>query len=588
MMDGKNVLNWLNVVKSWFNSQSTGYKWGIAGLASLLAGVGYNLVTRFYRRYVCHYPPGLIGVPYFGSFLSMLMYSPEYFNNTLLPSYGPLSMHKFGSVKILTIHDYNLVKAIFCSDHCFGRPPQISAMFPKNSYDRNNNKMETNFAFCNLEWKSRHALMRNGITAIARKDFLEPQLLHLLNKNIYPTIESSKLDDHDNNNNNNKFIWYSENIKNDLVNIGFNIVFGALFGKEKCLSLTSEEYKKLVDTMNKSLELIGPVVLAEYFYVPSFMLNDMRNKVYKGYEIELNIVGKYIDIAKKNYKNGVINNLFDQLYSIYKSKVNKDINNEKGIDYSNVTQEMFESDLFELFLAAMETTSGVLLSCLMYGARYPKLQDEIFEEISQFSVKDDHDDNKIRFDSSKFTKCVKFRAFINEVLRIGVNLPKGLPRQSDSKINIKYDINKQTGKCENIVVGDDNDNDINNSKREYSYTIDKSFVIEANFAYILTNSNHDEKEFDIYRWINKNKKEKEKDGELKFVSNNQLTVFSIGKRKCIGEVIARKSLAVIIANLFLNYKIESKMKDYQFEFEYTYDFIGRKIKPVTHLILTKR
>ena len=112
----------------WVNKQRTISKIGIYSvICSFGVLIGHNVISRLYRRYGKKYPiaPGLIGMPYFGSFFALMLYDQKELNHELLPSYGALTLYKMGQQDIMLINDLNIFKFIMKSDYCVNRTPQM-------------------------------------------------------------------------------------------------------------------------------------------------------------------------------------------------------------------------------------------------------------------------------------------------------------------------------------------------------------------------------------------------------------------------------------------------------------------------------
>ena len=77
--------------------------------------------------------------------------------------------------------------------------------------------------------------------------------------------------------------------------------------------------------------------------------------------------------------------------------------------------------------------------------------------------------------------------------------------------------------------------------------------IEPNLSYIMTQDksiwgNHGSK-FDINHWMSI-----DNNNNYKFTNNFASMPFSIGKRNCVGQLLAMKRERIVLANLILRYK----------------------------------
>ncbi|CAD8205743.1 unnamed protein product [Paramecium pentaurelia] len=80
--------------------------------------------------------------------------------------------------------------------------------------------------------------------------------------------------------------------------------------------------------------------------------------------------------------------------------------NKINIDLENVLQQFLT-----LFFAGTDTTATMTITCLVYLAKYPDIQNELLQEIQDLIQDQDVQDNHL-------TKFVKMNAFINEVFRL--------------------------------------------------------------------------------------------------------------------------------------------------------------------------
>ena len=95
--------------------------------------------------------------------------------------------------------------------------------------------------------------MATAMHRIATNNVMDQQMQYLLNKILYDAIEENKDE------------WYP---RLDLRNATFNVVFGALFGKEKQLKRSNPAFIQLSDSTRTWTQEMGVAILANLFYVP--------------------------------------------------------------------------------------------------------------------------------------------------------------------------------------------------------------------------------------------------------------------------------------------------------------------------------
>ena len=399
-----------------------------------------------------------------------------------------------------------------------------------------------------------------AISKIIDKSQLMPHFSHLLNTILYPDID------------NNLQEWH---LRDTLRNASFNVIFGSLFGKDKILSKTNKDFIEINKGSERVVNAIPVATLPRFFYIPSIfgIKNWIKKRVdkefEKGYFQFHNSLNKHIEIAMENYKTKSSNDssdnddnannwtLFDELY--------QNMLNTNG----EITSEMLMNDICNLFGAGTETTSMTLEAALLYLCKYKNLQKDIYHELLKHSqgTANEYENNKREFIYDEYLQCIKFRAFINEVLRISCIGAFGMPRSVSKKCVLKFNYNKQNKECENVLFtsfADFNSGFIydRSSKYEYEYIIDESFILSPNFLYIMRDNKYiwgkNSSKFNINHWITKDGK---KNDNNKYNNHNKSMPFGYGRRNCVGQLLAEKEIRILLANLILNYEFRSNDKD---------------------------
>uniref|UniRef100_A0AC34FNW0 Cytochrome P450 n=1 Tax=Panagrolaimus sp. ES5 TaxID=591445 RepID=A0AC34FNW0_9BILA len=176
------------------------------------------------------------------------------------------------------------------------------------------------------------------------------------------------------------------------------------------------------------------------------------------------------------------------------------------------TEHQLAYMLFDFWVAGQETTANTIIFSLLYFLNNPNVQTKIYDELDT-AIGSDR-----RITLSDKTSLVYINAFINEVQR-SVNL---LP------------INLMHRTLNDVKVG--------------GFLIKENSTITPMLSAIL----YDEKvfpeprKFKPERFINAN-------GELEKI--DELIPFSVGKRQCLGESLARMELFLFISNFFNQYEL---------------------------------
>uniref|UniRef100_A0AC34QI40 Cytochrome P450 n=1 Tax=Panagrolaimus sp. JU765 TaxID=591449 RepID=A0AC34QI40_9BILA len=167
--------------------------------------------------------------------------------------------------------------------------------------------------------------------------------------------------------------------------------------------------------------------------------------------------------------------------------------------------------VYDLFGAGMETTSTSIRTFILYMVRNPEIQKKIHEEIDREIGKDDV------IGMAHQTKLPYLVACIQELQRIAVLL----------SLNLQHSL------TETVELN--------------GFTIPKGTTIIPQFPSIHLDDDHfpSAEIFDPTRHLDKNGK---------FIKNDKVTPFSVGKRSCLGESLAKMELFIFISNLLQKFE----------------------------------
>ncbi|EGT52403.1 hypothetical protein CAEBREN_31240 [Caenorhabditis brenneri] len=193
-------------------------------------------------------------------------------------------------------------------------------------------------------------------------------------------------------------------------------------------------------------------------------------------------------------------------------KERKKHENEPG--YGGFEMEQLDSVCFDLWVAGMETTSNTLYWSLLYVLLNPEVLKKVYDELDQKIGSDriitTSDRNNLNY----------VNATINESQRLANLLPMNLSRTTTADVEIA------------------------------GYRIPKDTVITPQISSVMYDPEifPEPYEFRPERFL------EEGTGNLKKVE--ELVPFSIGKRQCLGEGLAKMELFLFFSNLFNKFKIE--------------------------------
>uniref|UniRef100_A0A914PIL7 Cytochrome P450 n=1 Tax=Panagrolaimus davidi TaxID=227884 RepID=A0A914PIL7_9BILA len=171
--------------------------------------------------------------------------------------------------------------------------------------------------------------------------------------------------------------------------------------------------------------------------------------------------------------------------------------------------------LYDIFIAGQETTANTIIFSVIYALNYPKKLKKLYHELDKVIGSD----RRITLaDRNSLSYC---NAFIYEVQRLVNLLPQNLPHKLTKDVEIR------------------------------GYNIPKNTVILPQVSSVL----YDEKAFPNPETFIP---ERFLDSEGQPKKIDEFIPFSLGKRQCLGESLAKMELYLIIANFFNQYKLESE------------------------------
>lgn len=549
-------------------------------IAGVAAGCALFVTTRrlylSLRERILRLPPSIPGFVYFGS-LFTIAYLKQDFGLKLLPKYGPICSYNVGNTTFIAINDANLMQAMFKSRYLINRPKNIDTISDSTDFDNNNHvdmiKSKRSLVICNEneDWLARRKLILKSIIAMANSNYMEKQIKYLLIDNVFDVLDNYCTNDHDDGNKK----WYCTD---DINNISFNLIFGALFGSQYNLSKNNKEYKYYCKLLIEMNDIFALSILFNSLSIATISSIFGINKKMKQLHDDMNLwFAEYVNKAiesfsiKNQTKNSVyINNnqeqeqeqeqektFFDQIYE-------EIIQHNSSYDYYIKNRYLLSTDIAILVSAAKDTSSLSIETFILYLAKDIQLQNEIYKELIDHATKDEK--NKYFINLNAITnKCAKFRAFVHEGLRITNPLVRGFPKALTKTCKLSFNIDKN-GKCCDIEMFplqklkflNQNTDNIN---KKYNYILSDEYIIEANLDYI----NCKDSKFNIYNWI-----KTDSNGKLLFENNVNSMPFSYGMRDCVGKMFAIKQLYLLMANLLLNYQFVAVDQERKIKFKVTH------------------
>ena len=173
--------------------------------------------------------------------------------------------------------------------------------------------------------------------------------------------------------------------------------------------------------------------------------------------------------------------------------------------------------LLDLFAAGSDTTANSLNWAMLYMILNPEIQEKVREEL-----KINIGNKKVKMSERNLTPYTE--AVIHEISRKGKILPLAVFHATSAPINVHH------------------------------YKIPSRTVIFPLIGDIMHDPEHfpNPSKFDPDRYLTK-----DENGDLKFVPNPHVIPFGIGKRRCLGEAMARTTLYKFFTAIIQKYKVIS-------------------------------
>ncbi|XP_055347858.1 cytochrome P450 2J6-like [Paramacrobiotus metropolitanus] len=232
-----------------------------------------------------------------------------------------------------------------------------------------------------------------------------------------------------------------------------------------------------------------------------------RNRYKKGQENYKRVVAFTQDIAKEHNKSVAEDEAHDYI-DAFTAKANSSQNGSKGF----YNEKQLEVMLYDLFAAGTETTSTTNLWCLVFMLEYPDIMAKVQEEI------DHHVGNQrpVRFSDKAVLPFTE--ATVLEMQRLASIAPFGIPHVTQKDMYID------------------------------GYFVPENSILLPNLYSVQRDPKYWDKPdtFDPTRFLSQN-------GTVD--KPETFSVFGIGKRACMGELLARMEVFIIIANIVQRFNL---------------------------------
>ncbi|NWY94114.1 CP2J2 protein, partial [Loxia curvirostra] len=290
-------------------------------------------------------------------------------------------------------------------------------------------------------------------------------------------------------------------VTNAVANVICSLIFGNRF------EYHDEDFQRLLKLMNEITVLHGAVTSQLYNNFPSIMkyLPGAHQTIFKYWKLLKKFMREQINKHKEDWNPSESRDYIDS----YLLEISKDH------DSDTFQEEYLMACSLDLMFAGTETTSSTLRWAFLFMATHPEIQAQVQAEIDavigQARPPALEDRNNLHYTN----------AVIHEVQRKGNVIPFNVPRMASE---------------DTYVDG---------------YYIPKGTIIMTNLTSLL---------FDKNEWKTPDTFNPEhflKDG--KFWKNEYFLPFSIGKRACLGELLARSELFLFFTSLLQKFTFQAPL-----------------------------
>ncbi|PIC28016.1 hypothetical protein B9Z55_020072 [Caenorhabditis nigoni] len=278
-------------------------------------------------------------------------------------------------------------------------------------------------------------------------------------------------------------------------------LFGYRFDESKM-----HEFVKIKTLVNNFMEEVGKplgVLAFTCHGIPPFIVKQMVSGIEEQKRELFGFLRAQIQDAKLRINYEEEHN--DDFVEAY---LRKKYQREQNNDFESYCDSQLENVCFDIWAAGFDTLTNTIGFLFAYAINYPEMQKIIHQEIDEYLGHH----RRLLIMSDK-NSLVYFNAFANETQRLANILPMNLPHALTRDVELKgYYLKKGTGVIHQIANVMTDETIFPNPYR-----------------------------FDPTRFIDEN-------GKLRKVE--ELCPFSMGKRQCLGEGLARMEIFLLAANLF--------------------------------------
>ncbi|KAM3620490.1 uncharacterized protein V6R79_024303 [Siganus canaliculatus] len=447
--------------------------------------VVFILVADYVKsRRPINFPPGPLALPFVGNLFSLDHRRTHMHMTELAGKYGDVYSLQMGREWVVVLNKFKALKeALVNKGDCLADRPVL----PLN--DDVAHGLGIVFSNGNI-WKQqrRFALSTLRYFGLGKKS-LEPVIL---NEFVHCAKE---------------FEQYQGKPFNPLLTVNnavSNIICSLVFGHR--FEYSDEQFRILMGWFEKALQLQGSIWGKLYNSFPMLMrrLPGPHQKILGIWNNTKDFLRKELQDHKKNWEPSDLRDYID----CYLNEIHKN----KGQADNTFEEENLVICVLDLFVAGSETTSTTLRWGFLYMAKYPEIQEKVQAEIDRVIGQSRQPSMEDRV-NLPYTDAV-----IHEIQRIGNIVPLGVPRMTNTDIELQ------------------------------GYTIPKGTMIIPNLTSVLLDKNEWETPltFNPGHFLN---------AEGKFAKQAAFIPFAAGKRLCLGENLAKMELFLFFTSFMQRFTL---------------------------------
>eukprot|EP01084_Bolivina_argentea_P277844 474493_1 len=456
------------------------------------------LFLYFLRQLICyiyrkyhHLPPGPNGYPLIGSSLQML-YTPQW-QVKMVQQYGAIFCFHFAVVPMVFISDSSIIKQLFSHKDYLNRVDEL--YYPLYLQSVGHNSTLPLISINGETWIRRRKHVQNTLFRSMTHEYVGLALQQAINKELEPLLKNLMVQNQ---------LWFPRELCQYLA---FNTLFHTMFGKQ--IERNSKLYNEMITDLENTFKLM-PQDLFIRFYPWIRHVSSIFEQIKLTRNRRNNNVSKLIQQRFENMKNESKN--LKETYI--------DCTHQLVLDGQMTKDEMI-ADAYFLLAAGTDTTASTLTIGIVVTAKHVSVQQQIRTELLSAM-------NNGVFDLKMVNKCPLFRAYIYEILRISSVSYQGVSHISFKDYWITVNGNKYKIPKHTMVLTNVDYIHIHNKNNEHWKHVDGDKIHLDNFL---------------------------SDDKTKFVMNESFVGFGVGRRDCVGRMVAMKEIQYILAYLLMNYKI---------------------------------